>query len=114
VPVIDLAALKLDVLGGVGKVQLAARLTNTPAASTVGEGTAKTAWAKKLAMAATEVMEMKTIVNWYEREVLEEGMQKEREKVLMGLLYTFEWILYSKRNWNKVSWGETARSRWTM
>jgi hypothetical protein len=50
-------------------------------------------------MAATEAMEMKTIARRNESEVLEVCMQKERKNVLMGLLYAFGQILYSKRKW---------------
>lgn len=61
VPVMDLAALKLEVLGGLGKVQLAARFSKS-SESTVGEGIARADWAKKPAMAAIVAIEKETIL----------------------------------------------------
>ena len=61
VPVILLAALKLEVLGGVGKVQLAARLSRS-SELTVGEGIARADWARTPAMAAIVATEKETIL----------------------------------------------------
>jgi hypothetical protein len=59
-----IAALRLEVLGGEGNVQLAARLTKTSARLLeVAEGAARAELAKKPATARRVEMEMETMVD---------------------------------------------------